>query len=43
LIFDAKLLELYPHCRKSALEDADDLVANLADVRVVRFMSPRLL
>jgi hypothetical protein len=29
LILGAKLLELCPHCRKSPLEDADDLVANL--------------
>jgi hypothetical protein len=29
LIFDAELLELCSHCRKSALEDTDDLVANL--------------
>src|SRR5271169_1896364 len=28
-LFAAKLLELCSHCRKSALEDADDLVANL--------------
>jgi hypothetical protein len=29
LLFDAELLELCPHCRKSALEDADDPIANL--------------
>ena len=29
LLFDAKLLELCPHCRKPALEDGDDPVANL--------------
>jgi hypothetical protein len=27
--FEPELLELCSHCRKSALEDADDLVANL--------------
>jgi hypothetical protein len=29
LLFGAELLELRPHCRKPALEDADDPVANL--------------
>ena len=29
LLFDAELLELCPHCRKPALEDADDPIANL--------------
>jgi hypothetical protein len=29
LILGAELLELCPHCRKSALEEADDLVSNL--------------
>jgi hypothetical protein len=29
LLFDAELPELRPHCRKPALEDADDPVANL--------------
>jgi len=29
LLFNAELLNLCPHCRKSALENANDLVANL--------------
>jgi hypothetical protein len=29
LLFGSELLELRPHCRKPALEEADDPVANL--------------
>ena len=29
MLFGAELLKLRPHCRKPALEDADDPVANL--------------
>jgi hypothetical protein len=35
--------ELCPHRHKPALEDTDDLTADLGRVKVVRFISPRLL
>ena len=36
LLFGAKLLELRPHCREPALEDADDPVANLGVLQQVK-------
>ena len=43
MAFGAEFFELCPHRRKPPLEDTDDLIADLAAVRTVRFISPRLL